>query len=214
MLHATKGSRPTSCIRSLCLCFILLSAIIQTAAGAPQPGTSAQIEKSGEEHKQHPNGKGRDDKSLSGDGTSATAKITGPGITGIIKFEYVKDLGFMAVNVSISGLPAGLHPYHIHEHGVVGGDCASALEHFNPTNIPSTTHCDRIHPKKTCQMGDLSAKYGPLSEGKIKLAFYEPFLKFSPQKMSIIGKSVVIHSPDLKRIACGNIESASASTTK
>ncbi|CAH7683729.1 superoxide dismutase [Phakopsora pachyrhizi] len=157
----------------------------------------------------HPGGsnEGPDDKSCSGGNAhTARASIKGHGgIHGVVRFDLIHGgLEPTLIQVNVSGLPAGsTYAYHVHEHRVDNGNCSTALGHFNPTNVPMTATCDFYKPS-TCMAGDLAGMFGNLQGGvNNEIRYYTPFLKFSPREQSFVGKSVVIHSPDTKRIACG-----------
>lgn len=202
--------RKLSCLG---LMMVVLFNLMGSTIGVPAAAETNLVDpkKAGKSNVDYPDND--DDKKACTGGVSATAKLVGKGIQGTIKFDQVKGVGAMVVRVSVTGLPTGKHPYHIHEHEVVGGDCATTLGHFNPTKVPATQKCTILNPRETCQVGDLTGLFGPLNPGSNEVQYFDPLLKFSPATSSILGKSVVIHSPDLKdRIACGNI--VSDSTTK
>ncbi|KAI8448765.1 superoxide dismutase [Phakopsora pachyrhizi] len=82
------------------------------------------------------------------------------------------------------------------------GNCDSAKGHFNPLGVK--TECDFLKPA-TCEIGHLAGMFGKLQGGpSVNVRYYDPYLRFSPSRFSFVGRSVVIHTPDLKgRIACG-----------
>lgn len=107
------------------------------------------------------------------------------------------------------------------------GDCKGTLGHLDPLGLTDATVCDPAAPQY-CQEGvrpslcliipvtvpeqlcckqDLSGKHGFLNTSSRSVTFTDPYLRFFPQPLSILGRAVVIHLPNLTRIACGNITS-------
>ncbi|CAH7683728.1 copper/zinc superoxide dismutase [Phakopsora pachyrhizi] len=128
---------------------------------------------------------------------SAVANVVGEHISGTVEFDILEGgTVTVLVQVNVKGLPAGFeYPYHIHEFPINStGNCDSAKGHFNPLGVK--TECDFLKPA-TCEIGG-----GP----SVNVRYYDPYLRFSPSRFSFVGRSVVIHTPDLKgRIACGTI---------
>ncbi|KAG8894461.1 hypothetical protein FRC00_008949 [Tulasnella sp. 408] len=115
----------------------------------------------------------------------------------------------------ISGLLAngkdyhGPYGYHIHTNPVgKERDCAKALGHLDPLELTDSLICDPAFPEY-CQEGDLSGKHGKFngtSTGAIATFGYsDEYLRFYPEDLSILGRSIVIHAADKTRIACGDI---------
>ncbi|KAA1096868.1 hypothetical protein PGT21_030525 [Puccinia graminis f. sp. tritici] len=145
---------------------------------------------------------------------TAKAMLDGKfGITGRVNFQLVPGAQLVVVDVNLAGLkkPAGFgdYTYHVHTHPVgADGNCAATQEHLDPFNVGPKTPCD-FHQPQLCQTGDLSGKFGKISSAQdtASMHYIEPFLKFSPQEQSILGRSIVLHAPDSTRLACGNITS-------
>jgi len=103
----------------------------------------------------------------------------------------------------------GPYPYHIHTNPV-GKDlnCNDALGHLDPLNVTESLICDPAFPQY-CQEGDISGKTGKLNgttTGAIPaFGFSSNYARFFPEDFSILGRSIVIHSSNLTRLACGNI---------
>ena len=53
-------------------------------------------------------------------------------INGYILFKELKKK--TKVTINISGLPPGIHGFHIHEYGDLREGCKSLCQHFNPNN--------------------------------------------------------------------------------
>ncbi|KAG0139968.1 hypothetical protein CROQUDRAFT_395959 [Cronartium quercuum f. sp. fusiforme G11] len=143
----------------------------------------------------------------------ASAHVTGNyGVSGHFLFTSEAHQEDVRVRLKIEGLGshnlAGQH-YHYHVHVKPldeTHDCDSTGGHLNPAKLPETTVCK---PKKleTCQFGDLSTKHGDLIGGTtpIEHSYLDSQLRFGPADISMVGRSVVIHDPTMKRIACGNV---------
>lgn len=136
------------------------------------------------------------------------------GISGEITFLNIPGTSMMKVEVNFWGLMQsegfGAYPYHVHTHPVgADGDCSVTGNHLDPFNAGSKLPCNPLEPE-LCETGDLSGKYGKISSAQNTASqqYIEPFLKFSPPRQSILGRSVVLHAPNSStRIACGNITS-------
>ncbi|KAH9818725.1 Cu/Zn superoxide dismutase [Melampsora americana] len=131
------------------------------------------------------------------------------GVKGYVKFIAPYKSDEVKVIISIAGLDkysgaTGPFPYHVHVNPIKNKDCESALGHLNPFKLPETEVCN---PKdfKSCEVGDLSGKHGKLTPAKPFRSYIDSQLKFSPEEFSFVGRSVVIHDSNKKRIACGTI---------
>ncbi|KDN33046.1 hypothetical protein RSAG8_13864, partial [Rhizoctonia solani AG-8 WAC10335] len=84
------------------------------------------------------------------------------------------------------------------------------LGHHDPLNVTDGFICNAAFPQY-CQMGELSGKHGKLNgttDGKIAAFEYsDAYLRFFPETHSLLGRSIVIHSSNKTRLACGNITS-------
>ncbi|CAE6360396.1 unnamed protein product [Rhizoctonia solani] len=122
-------------------------------------------------------------------------------------FVMVRVLKGLTNNPALGG-PFG---YHIHTNPIPpDGNCTKAFAHHDPLNVTERLVCDPAFPQ-FCQLGDLSGKHGKLNgttDGKIaSFGYSDAYLRFFPQSHSLLGRSVVIHSSNRTRIACGNITS-------
>ena len=134
-------------------------------------------------------------------------------INGYILFKELKKK--TKVTINISGLPPGIHGFHIHEYGDLREGCKSLCQHFNPNN---SVHGGRN--SKIRHAGDLGNIIAD-KDGNCNMTFFDKVIKLKG-KYNIIGRSVVIHADedDLglggndeslitgnagKRIACGVI---------
>ncbi|KAG8934442.1 hypothetical protein FRC03_003431 [Tulasnella sp. 419] len=101
------------------------------------------------------------------------------------------------------------YSYHIHTNPIGDdGDCAKALGHLDPLQLTDSLLCNPDYPEY-CQEGDLSGKHGKLKgtdDGSVSSHGYnDDYVRFFPEDLSILGRSVVIHAANKTRIACGNI---------
>lgn len=123
---------------------------------------------------------------------SATA---GPGGVGV------------AFTVSISNLPTSGGPflYHLHVNPVnSSGSCASALAHLDPFIRGEKPPCDPTAPQ-TCQVGDLSGKYGKITSDPFTASYVDPYASILPGIGAFFGnRSLVVHFANTTRITCAN----------
>lgn len=114
------------------------------------------------------------------------------------------------VHVDVTKLPktGGPFYYHIHEHAIPeSGDCEAAGLHFNP--YKASPDCDAQKSDAHCQVGDLSGKHGWINTTCFETKYDDPFLSLnSKSKSFIIGKSLVLHDANMKKLACANIVKA------
>ncbi|OCK82641.1 hypothetical protein K432DRAFT_323880 [Lepidopterella palustris CBS 459.81] len=115
-------------------------------------------------------------------------------------------------SISINGLPAEGGPflYHIHEAQVPeDGNCTATGAHLDPYLRGETPPCDSTE-KQTCQVGDLSGKYGKIANVTAYTAIYtDQYTSFVPTSGAYIGnRSIVIHFANKTRITCANFISA------
>jgi Cu/Zn superoxide dismutase len=96
--------------------------------------------------------------------------------------------------------------YHIHEFAVnpndPNGPCSvtSVGGHYNPTNIADYKLCNPNVPS-TCEVGDLSGKFGLLQGSFEERQFSDPSLDLA----AILQRSVVIHDARGDRWVCATI---------
>ena len=119
------------------------------------------------------------------------------------------------ISVNLSGMPPGLHGFHIHEYGDLREGCSSLCQHYNPKNKNHGGPNDK--ERHVGDLGNIEAN----KKGIINMKFVDKEVKLRG-KYSVIGRSIVIHEDpdDLgkgnhkdskttghagKRIACGII---------
>lgn len=145
---------------------------------------------------------------------TATAPLearSGSQVSGTVRFEETMASGIPAVRVTInaSGVPTGIHGFHVHEKGDCSApDASSAGGHFNPGGHP--------HGGPTAEMrhaGDFGNVLAD-SDGRVVATYLMQGVTLGSGTSSITGKAVVLHAApdDLTtqptgnaggRIACG-----------
>lgn len=118
--------------------------------------------------------------------------------------------------VSFSNLPAEGGPfiYHIHVAPVpANGNCTSTLAHLDQTGRGENPICDLTQPA-SCQQGDLSGKYGNITDGRLSYSFHDPYTSLREGDGAYIGnRSFVFHFLNKTRISCANFTVSTANTS-
>ncbi|KAI0830965.1 hypothetical protein F5Y06DRAFT_281591 [Hypoxylon sp. FL0890] len=109
--------------------------------------------------------------------------------------------------VSFSNLPTQGGPfiYHVHSAPVpADGNCTSTLAHLDQMGRGETPACDSTQPA-TCQQGDLSGKYGNITDATSSYRFHDPYTSLREGDGAYIGnRSIVFHFFNKTRITCAN----------
>ncbi len=102
--------------------------------------------------------------------------------------------------------------YHIHVNPVnTTGSCASAAAHLDPFIRGEKPPCDPTAPQ-TCQVGDLSGKYGKITSDPFTMSYVDPYASILPGIGAFFGnRSVVVHYANTTRISCANFALVSGS---
>ena len=130
-------------------------------------------------------------------------------VRGTVSFTETEQ-GGLAVKVDLSGVPEGIHGFHVHEKGDCSApDATSAGPHFNPHNMPHAGPADVQR-----HAGDLGNVVAPAS-GVVKNEFVITGISLAAgTPENILGRGVILHAKrdDLTsqptgdaggRIACG-----------
>lgn len=105
--------------------------------------------------------------------------------------------------------------YHIHDQPIpASGNCTAALAHLDPYIRGEQPPCDPTKPQ-TCQVGDLSGKYGNItadSNGEFETSYLDLFTSTIQGPASFFGnRSIVVHTANTTRLTCANFELVSES---
>lgn len=93
------------------------------------------------------------------------------------------------------------------------GSCASTLGHLDPFVRGDAPPCDASAPQ-TCQVGDLSGKYGKVTSDPFKANYTDPYTSIAEgTSESFFGnRSFVLHNSTGARIACASFQLVTAAT--
>ncbi|KAK3191508.1 hypothetical protein K4F52_002323 [Lecanicillium sp. MT-2017a] len=131
-------------------------------------------------------------------------------IKGGIWAETAADQVGTKFTVKFENLPkeGGPFSYHIHVHPATDGNCTSTGGHLDPTNRMDKPACEADKPA-SCQVGDLSGKYGKITEDPFTAEYTDPFTSLQPGQEAFFGdRSFVIHFANGTRLTCANFEKA------
>ncbi|OAA34943.1 Cu/Zn superoxide dismutase-related protein [Metarhizium rileyi] len=97
--------------------------------------------------------------------------------------------------------------YHIHVNPVPSdGNCTKTLAHLDPYGRGEDPPCDASAPE-TCQVGDLSGKYGKPRGRPFYAEYVDPFTSLTEGTDAFFGnRSIVVHFANKTRITCANFE--------
>jgi hypothetical protein len=89
------------------------------------------------------------------------------------------------------------------------GNCTATLAHLDPYIRGEATTCEKEFPA-TCQVGDLSGKYGaitPDEDGEFEATYVDLYASTLEGIGAFFGnRSIVFHHPNKTRISCANFE--------
>jgi len=141
---------------------------------------------------------------------TATANLDAMGSStakGTARFVQLAD-GSVQVTVDATGVPPGVHGFHVHEGNACGSDGMAAGGHFNPASTPHGAPHDA--QKHAGDFGNVTAD----DSGRVHAQFTTHGITVESGANSVVGRAVVLHAnpDDLKtqptgnaggRIACG-----------
>jgi Cu-Zn family superoxide dismutase len=149
--------------------------------------------------------------SMSGPSASATLSPTsGSTASGTMKLTQLAD-GSVRVTVDLTGVPPGVHGFHIHDKGDCGDNGNAAGGHFNPA---ATAHgAPAADPHHAGDFGNVTAD----SDGRVRSEFTTRSITVAAGPNSAVGHAVILHAnpDDLVtqptgnaggRIACGIVQ--------
>lgn len=143
-------------------------------------------------------------------GPTASATLSpasGSTAMGTVRLTQLGD-GSVRVNVDLTGVPAGVHGFHIHEKGDCGDNGNAAGGHYNPTATPhGAPGADAHHAG---DFGNVTAD----DSGRVKHEFTTRSITVEAGPTSAVGHAIILHgNPDDlvtqptgnagPRIACG-----------
>ncbi|KAE9416908.1 hypothetical protein Angca_010310, partial [Angiostrongylus cantonensis] len=97
--------------------------------------------------------------------------------------------GVMTINGTVSGLPPGLHGFHVHEYGDLGNGCLAAGNHYNPFK---RNHGGPKSLSSRRHVGDLGSIMTPAT-GSTPINIRDTLTTFSGIR-GIVGRAFVIHA--------------------
>ena len=133
--------------------------------------------------------------------------ISGSQATGTVHLQELGD-GSVDVSADITGVPPGVHGFHIHDKGDCSDNGNAAGGHFNPTNAPHADPNAQSH--HAGDFGNVTAD----ANGEIHAHFNTRAITIKPGTTSAVGHAIILHAnpDDLTtqpsgnagpRIACG-----------
>jgi Cu-Zn family superoxide dismutase len=109
---------------------------------------------------------------------------------GTVTFKRAPDGSAVLVNVSLFGLEAGEHGFHVHENGACSGpDAGGAGGHYNPTGAP---HGGPDTPSDEHHLGDLGNITAD-DQGIIEDTLESADLMRNGE-LAVLGRAIVVHS--------------------
>lgn len=144
---------------------------------------------------------------------SATATLSptsGNTASGTVTFTEKKS-GAVEVSIRLTGVPPGIHGFHVHDKGDCGDNGNAAGGHFNPTSAPHGAPTDASH--HAGDFGNVEAD----ASGNVDELRTLWGITVAPGTTSVAGHAVILHAnpDDLKtqptgnaggRIACGVVQ--------
>ncbi len=142
--------------------------------------------------------------------STTLAPTTGSTATGTVNFMQLGD-GAVEVTVDLSGVPPGVHGFHVHDKGDCGDNGTAAGGHFYPTAAPHGAPEATSH--HAGDFGNVTAD----ANGVVSARFTTRSIKVEAGPNSVVGHAVILHAnpDDLTtqptgnaggRIACGVVQ--------
>ncbi|KAI1126107.1 superoxide dismutase [Nemania abortiva] len=140
----------------------------------------------------------------------ATAGANGVGVDFEVSFSNLPKEGGPFSSWSIAAdsqyMPANICVvYHLHVDPVdASGNCTNTLAHLDPFIRGEDPACNSTRPE-TCQVGDLSGKYGKIMSDPFTAKFHDNFTSVREGPGSyFLNRSIVVHFANKTRITCAN----------
>ncbi|HEX2059197.1 MAG TPA: superoxide dismutase family protein [Thermoanaerobaculia bacterium] len=146
-------------------------------------------------------------------GPSAIANLSptsGSNASGTVLLTQLGD-GSVEVRVNLTGVPAGVHGFHIHEKGDCGDNGNAAGGHYNPTNVAHGA--PNADPHHAGDWGNVTAD----AQGNVNARFVTRSVTVTEGPTTAVGHAIILHAnpDDLTtqptgnagaRIACGVVQ--------
>ncbi|HET7710575.1 MAG TPA: superoxide dismutase family protein [Thermoanaerobaculia bacterium] len=135
------------------------------------------------------------------------APTSGSTAQGMVHFQELAD-GSVEVQIDLSGVPAGIHGFHVHDKGDCGDNGNAAGGHFNPSSMPHGA--PTATSRHAGDFGNVTAD----ASGRVQSKFTTSAITVKEGANSVVGRAVILHAnpDDLTtqptgnagaRIACG-----------
>jgi superoxide dismutase, Cu-Zn family len=135
------------------------------------------------------------------------ASISGSTATGTVRFTELAD-GSVEVHAVLTGVPQGVHGFHIHDKGDCGDNGNAAGGHYNPSSVAHGA--PSADPHHAGDFGNVTAE----ASGRVEARFTTRSITVSAGPNTAVGHAVILHAnpDDLTtqptgnagaRIACG-----------
>jgi Cu-Zn family superoxide dismutase len=142
--------------------------------------------------------------------TATLAPTTGNTASGTVRLVQLSD-GAVEVTVDLTGVPPGVHGFHVHDKGDCGDNGNAAGGHFNPLGTPHAGPDTSSH--HAGDFGNVTAD----ASGNVSTRFTTRSVTVEPGATSAIGHAIILHAnpDDLTtqptgnaggRIACGVVQ--------
>ena len=135
------------------------------------------------------------------------APISGSNASGTVTLQELGN-GSVEVRVNLTGVPPGVHGFHIHENGDCGDNGNAAGGHYNPTGTPHGN--PNVDPHHAGDFGNVTAD----AQGVVSRTFVTRSVTVAEGPTTAVGHAIILHAnPDDLisqptgnaggRIACG-----------
>ncbi|KAH6853959.1 superoxide dismutase [Chaetomium sp. MPI-CAGE-AT-0009] len=131
---------------------------------------------------------------------SDAVKGTVTAVAHTVGINYTLDVTGLVVD-------KGPYKYHVHLRAVPeSGNCTETGGHLDSYVRGDTPPCMNTMPQ-TCEVGDLSGKYGTVAGPDVKKEFNDKYTAMNIIQLGYIGnRSIVFHDASGARIACASLK--------
>ena len=130
---------------------------------------------------------------------AAIDSTSGSTAKGVVHFQNAGDSGVEVV-VDLTGVPAGVHGFHVHEKGDCGNNAQNAGGHFNPASMVHGAPDAVSH--HAGDFGNVTAD----DKGEVHTRFTTHSISIDGAANGVIGHAIVLHgnADDLVSQPAGN----------